>query len=182
MKPSSNGRLAAGPWEGGSEARSGRFGWLRGGGHRHRVVRSEKAHRAPRQPSERRCFLTALIPLHFEPPMDEPRGIVGLQGQRLWSGGTPSRSDDRLARRFVRHENSVGEWSLADLDFGYRVCAFNPAAHRGVHVHGPEGAIQPIDIRTPMEAERIVKAYSRAHPRGFDWATFRRFVKRWRSE
>lgn len=87
-----------------------------------------------------------------------------------------------MVRRFVRQENATGEWSVADLDFRYRVCAFDPEIHGGVHVHGPDGDIQPVDIPSPSEAERIVKSYAQAHPRGFESERFRRFVKRWRSE
>jgi hypothetical protein len=71
---------------------------------------------------------------------------------------------------------------MADLDFRYRVCAFNPEAHGGVHVHRPEGEIRPVSVDPPSEAERLLKAYARRHPRGFGWQRFRRFLKRWRSE
>lgn len=87
-------------------------------------------------------------------------------------------SDDPLPRRFVRQANALGEWSVADLDFGYRICAFNAEAHGGVHLHGPEGRIRPA---TADEAERIVKVYAWTFPGGFTWERFQRCLK-WRSE
>lgn len=69
---------------------------------------------------------------------------------------------------------------MADLDFGYRVCAFNRAAHGGVHVHGPDGTIQPVSVGSADEAERLVRVYAWIYPEGFTWDRFRRCLT-WRS-
>lgn len=96
--------------------------------------------------------------------------------------GVQREGDEPLVRRVVRIENDAGEWSVADLDFGYRVCAFNPAHYGGVHVHTPSGETRPVDVPSPKAAERIVKRYAERVDRGFDWRRFLEEVKRWRSE
>jgi hypothetical protein len=87
-----------------------------------------------------------------------------------------------LARRFVRQENSIGECSVADLDFGYRIYAFNTHAHGGVHVHDPDGAIVEVAVESPSQAERVVWEYSWTYPGGFGEERFRGFMNRWRYE
>lgn len=70
---------------------------------------------------------------------------------------------------------------MADLDLGYRVCAYNREDHGGVHVHHPlDGpAIGRVAVDGPGEAEALVRRY-RARHEVFDLDAFRQVVHAWR--
>jgi kynurenine formamidase len=34
-------------------------------------------------------------------------------------------------------DNAAGEWSVTDLQRGYRICRFNHQSHSGTHLHAP---------------------------------------------
>ena len=85
--------------------------------------------------------------------------------------------------RWLRREtNATGEWTVVDLQRGYRICAYHVHHHGGVHIHVPENGpvVATVDIPDARQAERIVRAYARNH-RSFHLASFLKEVTRWRS-
>lgn len=87
-----------------------------------------------------------------------------------------------MRRWIIRQENAVGEWTVIDMQNGYRICAFNEEAHGGVHVHFPlrGPALKTVDVPDPRAAEAIMTRYAKTHD-GFSMASFLAEVKRWRS-
>lgn len=88
-----------------------------------------------------------------------------------------------MPRWLKRQWNDHGEWSIADLRMGYRICAYNHGIHEGVHLHDlATGAVlQDVPVATLAEAEAVVRRYHAEHDR-FDPDAFREVVRRWRSE
>lgn len=83
-----------------------------------------------------------------------------------------------------RDAGKGGEWSVADLQRGYRLCAYNHDEHGGPHIHiqgkGGKDQVEPTDIATSGEAEAVIRAYAEELDH-FDLKRFRERVRTWRS-
>lgn len=71
---------------------------------------------------------------------------------------------------------------MVDLLRDYRICAYHPEDHGGVHLHHPleTKETRPVDIRSPSEAEAIMTAYAETMT-WFDPRRFEEVMRRWRS-
>lgn len=72
---------------------------------------------------------------------------------------------------------------MIDTRRDYRICAFHLEAHDGVHVHHPlDGpALGPVPVRSPVQAERLMRWYARDHE-AFEEGAFKEVARAWRSE
>lgn len=76
-------------------------------------------------------------------------------------------------------DNGHGEWSVLDLDRGYRICSFNHLAHGGPHLHYGV-AVWPLQILDLRHAVQLARAYA-SHHEGFEWKRFKEVHDEWRS-
>lgn len=76
-------------------------------------------------------------------------------------------------------DNGHGEWSILDLERGYRICSFNHSTHGGVHLHHG-AASRRVAITRLADALAVVRRYAAEHE-AFDPDRFETVVKTWNS-